>query len=369
MSAPRIAAIDRLRGLVMVLMASDHAAHFYYHDHVILDTAMFPRWNQPLPAIPFVHRWLSHLCAPTFVFLAGASIALAAARRGADEQRAFDRDLLLRGLLLLLLEVVFISPLWAPQLEAALMMQVLFALGVGMILMTVLRRLPTAICALLGIGLAVGSEALAAMPRSVLTSWFVTGQMRSDVAVVYPVLPWLSAMLLGHAYGRHLAGKGRAIRPLLCGGAIALAVWVVVKLADGYGNMGMKGIHDSPLRWLQVSKYPPSLAYLGLELGLGAVLLAAFFAWDRRKSATHDRNAPLLVLGQTALFFYVLHIALIEASGRLLMSSGYEPSEDPGSGLARNWAVVAIVVVLGVVFGRAFRDFRARHATSLLRLI
>lgn len=376
----RLVAIDRLRGLVMVLMTSDHAAHVFYRDHLIRDSVGIPAWQEPLPTLPFLHRWLSHLCAPTFVFLAGTSIALAAARRsGRPGSGSFDRDLLWRGLLLIALDLVLISPLWGPAFGCRFVLQVLWALGGGMLLMMLLRRCSLRVqlalallllsCSEAAIGIALG--ALSGGPLhdpDALTAIVLSGGLRQPhLAVAYPLLPWLGAMLLGHVYGGFLLQERDPVRPLLVGGGLALATWFVVRCVDGYGNLGMTGLHDSWLRWLQVSKYPPSLAFFGLELGLMAWLLAALFAWQRNRPPAIATGAPLLVFGQTALFFYVLHIPALEGAGAMLR--WWLGADRLPGGLLQTWMAVTATAALLYPACRWFRTQKRRWPGSLLRLL
>jgi uncharacterized membrane protein len=372
---PRLRAIDRMRGLVMVLMTSDHAAHVLYRGHRIQDTALFPGWDQPLALVPFLHRWLSHVCAPMFVFLAGTAVALAAARRRAlagsgvdapsapsgSNELSFDRDLVLRGLLLIAIDLTLISFVWGPDVESRFLLQVLYAIGFGMVLLVPLRRLPSAALALLGVALLVGHEALAAwLPNSAPTHLLVTPGPVGAAFVIYPALPWLGMMLLGHVYGARLARGGEPSRPLWLAGSVALGVWLVVEALDGYGNGGLVGVHDSWLRWLQVSKYPPSLGFAALELGLGLLLLGLFTLLEGRAGGAGERGV-LLTLGRGALVFYVLHIVLLELLGAVLGETRF--------GLAVTWlAVGVLVLILLPVCGRV-RAWKERHPTSLLRLV
>ncbi|MBI5851112.1 MAG: DUF1624 domain-containing protein [Planctomycetes bacterium] len=376
--AARIPAIDRMRGLVMVLMASDHASHAYYADGLMRDTAFVPDWSLPLPPVPFLHRWLSHLCAPTFVFLAGASIALAAARctdRAAS--RAFDRDLLLRGLLLIAIELTFISAVWGPGFQTRFVAQVLWALGSGMVAMVALRHLPPwltlalglviATCHELPFAFATPADGSVSLSPGFVTAWLFSGGFGESYAVAYPTLPWLAPMLIGHAFGSHLARGGSALRIAITGAVLGLGTWVAVKLGDGYGNLLMRGVHDSWLRWLQCSKYPPSLAFLGLELGLCCAILVLLFVMDRRRREPLDEHGPLLVLGQTALFFYLLHIAILEGSGAAL--TAWLGRDAVAGGLTRTWIAVIATIALLWPAGIWFRSLRRRHPRSLLRLI
>lgn len=376
--AARIPAIDRMRGLVMVLMASDHASHAYYADGLMRDTAFDARWSLPLPPIPFLHRWLSHLCAPTFVFLAGTSIALAASRcKDRTAAHAFDRDLVLRGLLLIAIELIFISAVWGPGFQARFVGQVLWAIGAGMIAMVVLRRLPAWLTLAIGLAIAAGYELPIAFAVAgdgspdtspgLAIVWLFSGGFGDGYAVAYPMLPWLAPMLIGHAFGSHLSRGGSALRITIAGAVLGLGIWVAVKLGDGYGNLMMCGVHDSWLRWLQCSKYPPSLAFLGLELGLCCAILVLLFVMDKHRREPLDGHGPLLVLGQTALFFYVLHIAILEGSGAAL--TAWLGRDVVAGGLMRTWIAVIATIALLWPAGIWFRSLRRRHPRSLLRLI
>ena len=125
MSVGRLRALDWLRGIVMVLMAVDHASAIYNAGRVANDNAVMHVVGSALPPEQFFTRWITHLCAPAFVLLAGMSIALAGARqRGQEEGRAFDRHLAIRGLVLVGLDALYMS-----ALGGGLLLQVLYALG------------------------------------------------------------------------------------------------------------------------------------------------------------------------------------------------------------------------------------------------
>lgn len=376
----RLAPIDWMRGLVMVLMTSDHAAHVFYRDHLVLDSAMIPGWDAPLPALPFLHRWMSHLCAPTFVFLAGTAIALSTTRkRGTVPERAIDRDLVLRGLLLVVFDLTLISALWGREFGVRFLLQVLFAIGVGMIAVTPLRRLSPRVLTILGIVTIAGGEALAGlalgMPSAnvtpspgLATAALVTGGLLPpDLVVVYPAIPWLGVLLVGYGYGARVARGGDPVRPLWIGALVGLASFLLVRTLDGYGNMRMTGVHDSWVRWLQVSKYPPSLAFTGLEVGLMCAILAGMFALERRGDRPARPNGPLLVFGQTALFFYLLHIPLLEGAGALL-GALFGPEHVP-AGVGRTWLAVAATLALLYPACRWFRAFKRARPRSALRFV
>jgi len=138
----RLASLDWMRGFVMVVMALDHASTSWNAGHLRTDSFFLYTAGMELPAAQFLSRWISHLCAPTFLFLAGTSLALSVERhRGAGvAESAIDRDILIRGLFIALLDVAYISFIWMP---GQWILQVLYAIGFAMILMVPLRRLPT----------------------------------------------------------------------------------------------------------------------------------------------------------------------------------------------------------------------------------
>ena len=317
-ASSRLVALDWMRGFVMVLMAIDHASVTFNAGRVAEDSAAM-YMGGALPVAQFFTRFVTHLCAPTFVVLAGAAAAL-----GMERRRAVDRDLLVRGLILIALDL-----LWMGQLAGmAILMQVLFALGAGMILMIPLRRLPT--WALLGFGVAwfLFGELVTAQlwqppappsPRWIAPLFAVLLDER--IAIIYPAIPWTAMMAIGWALGRWLrrerdAGRGMPVRALATIGVALLACFALVRGLDGYGNLFLPRGGDSIVHWLHVSKYPPSLAYACVELGLLALALAVLAAIEPRVQVRDD--GPLLVYGQTALFFYLLHFPLLGAAAMAL---------------------------------------------------
>ena len=315
----RLLAIDWLRGLVMVLMTLDHASAAFNAGRLFTDSAALDRY--PLPAPDFFTRWVTHLCAPTFVFLAGTSLALSVARRTDAGERAgtIDRHLVIRGLILTALEA-WMTVVFGPHAHAFLVLQVLYALGMGMVCMAALRKLSTRWLLVFALGGWVVSEPLAGWamglrgPLSFLPLLlFGLGRLGPQVIVGYPLFPWLCTMVLGFCFGRWLLARpgeaqaARAARLLAWWGTGLLALYLVLRGFNGLGNMGLLRHDDSVVQWLHVSKYPPSLSYWGLELGLGAFLLAVAFrarlSWP-----------PLVLLGQTALFFYLVHAHLLDVA-------------------------------------------------------
>jgi uncharacterized membrane protein len=360
----RIAAIDWMRGIVMVLMAIDHASVFFNDGRVAEDSAAMYVAGSALPPVQFFTRWITHLCAPTFVFLAGTAIAVSAARRrerGMSEW-SVDKDLLVRGAFIALLDLLVMS-----NMAGTTLLQVLYAIGVSMMLMVPLRRLGPRALFVLGLAVLAGSEALTAAlwdpgtgTPSLALSLTLVPQRSEGLVILYPFVPWLAMMMLGWAFGERLLDEKRAWpseRVLVVSGLCALALFALVRGLDGYGNMFLHREDASLVQWLHVSKYPPALAFAALELGLMALVLAALMRLEPR--VTVEKNGPILVFGQTALFFYLAHFGLLAASRGFV----------PGEGLGLTYLMAAAVLVVLYPVCRAYRALKQRYPRSLLRFV
>ncbi|MGD8366260.1 MAG: heparan-alpha-glucosaminide N-acetyltransferase domain-containing protein [Desulfobacterales bacterium] len=366
----RLPALDLLRGIVIVLMLVDHASFAFNGGRYVTDSVVMYKAGTAIPPAQFLLRWVTHLCAPTFLFLAGVSLAVAVERRRAAGETAggIDRYLVSRGLFILLLD-----PLW---MSAAFvfgpMLQVLYAIGGGLCAMTVIRRLPVRWVFGLGIFLAAGSEALAGIALKLagegtsagpIGALLLTGgRIPGGWFVLYPLLPWLSCMVLGWWYGRQLVeNEGRMpTTKALKAAAAALALFLAVRWVNGYGNMLLYREGGSALQWLHVSKYPPSLSFLSLELGLMFLMLAGLSAvFDRRPPGEYN---PVFVFGQTALFFYIVHVHLVTAAARWL---DLTRSVSIGGTLIAALAAAAVLYPLCI----GFRYLKRRHPKSFLRYI
>jgi uncharacterized membrane protein len=359
----RLQEIDWLRGLVMVLMTIDHASGALNPGRLITDGPSMHTPGAALAAEQFLTRWISHLCAPTFVFLAGAALALSVTRRIAagDTPRSIDRAIVTRGVILLILEVAWMSLAFRP---GGILLQVLYALGAAMIAMAALRRLPARALAVAGFTLIVGSEALAGLALwlsggtpGIPAALLVTGGYFGLIVVAYPLVPWLAMMMLGWAFGASLRNPPRP-RRLALAGLAGLAVFALVRGLNGYGNMMLLREDLSPVQWLHVSKYPPSLSFAALELGLMALLLA-LFARLRLRGAASPALQILETLGSVALFYYLLHAHLLELAALALGKPG----------LAATYLGAAVTLALLYPLCRVYRRYKAAHPHGWTRYI
>jgi uncharacterized membrane protein len=366
----RIASIDWMRGLVMVLMVIDHASMAYDAGHLDEDSALYAgAATMALPPAEFLTRWMTHICAPTFVFLAGVALALSVERRVAKGVNAWqiDKNILARGAIIALLDPTLISlgsGRWT--------FQVLLAIGLAMMCMAPLRRLPSWALLALGLGWIAGGEYVTDWfwnppgSSSPLAALFVATYGSATMIIKYPLIPWLAMMMLGWVLGRHIVrfnlGTAR-VSPrtvLLVAGVAALVVFAVVRDLHGYGDMFLHRADNTWEQWLHLSKYPPSLTYTTLELGLMCVGLALLMTIEPIIGVR--QNGVFLVYGQTAMFFYLVHRLTFEIPATYFGLRG-------AGDLTTTYIVAAAMLVVLYPACRWYRSFKAAHPDSFLKYI
>ena len=368
-AASRLPALDWMRGLVMVLMAIDHSSDAFNAGRLFTDAARMWHPGAPLPAGQFLTRWITHICAPTFLFLAGTSLAFTVSRQqtSGDRPAAIDRYIFVRGVVIAAFELwvsFFVMP------HGRYVFQVLYGIGSAYILMVPLRRLPDREAPLVALFLIATGELMVSLtirngaPTSLLPMLLLTGGSYGRLIIAYPTIHWLALLLLGWSWGRRLvtspSARTTAGRDLARAGIAALVLFVVLRAVDGYGNMRLLRDSLAPLQWLHVSKYPPSITYDALELGLMALILSAMFRLAGNR--TPNPNGLLMVLGQTPMFFYLLHFPLLIQTARLL---GIESKR--GLGTAYLGAAAVIAVLYPVC--RWYRGYKAAHRTGWARFV
>jgi uncharacterized membrane protein len=311
----RVPAVDILRGLVMITMALDHTRDFVH------SAAMaFPPedLSQTTPAI-FMTRWITHFCAPAFMFCAGIAAFLRLERGGTKSELSWF--LASRGLWLVLLEFTLVRAGFFFDLGFnPLFLLVFWALGASMIALAALIHLPYRLL------LAIGAAMIAlhnltdgiSPPQFGGLAWLwqvlhVQGLLTAGppvVIVAYPLVPWIGVMTAGYCFGRLYQLPAERRRTILLRLGLALtAAFVVLRAVNGYGDPRPWSVQDQAaytwLSFLNTTKYPPSLDFLLMTLG-PAIL---FLAWADRLRLM-DRH-PLLVFGRVPLFFFVVHIPVI----------------------------------------------------------
>lgn len=319
MPAPRITAVDALRGLVMVIMAIDHARDFM---HTGAMAGQLPTDLATTTPALFLTRWITHVCAPVFMFLAGTSARLWLARPGRTVAQ-LSRYLLTRGAWLLLLEVVVMRIGFDMSVDRAfpVLLITLYALGGSMIVLAALVHLPPRVLVPLAAAVVLLHNAFDGVTAASLgsLSWLWTLLHQPGpiipgggivIVVGYPLIPWFAVMALGYAFGARLLQGGDAWRGTALRLGIALTVaFIALRAANVYGDPSRWSVQPSPvftlISFLNTTKYPASLSFLLMTLGPALVLLA----WMGGQRLG-ERNA-LLVFGRVPLFYFVAHFFLL----------------------------------------------------------
>lgn len=369
----RVASVDLLRGLVMIVMALDHV-----RDYFTVTPAAPEDLDAPGLAL-FLTRWITHFCAPVFVFLAGTSAWLAAHRSGTSIEQA-RRFLVTRGLWLLAIEFLYINPVWMLWARDMLIVQVIWAIGWSMIVLGLCLPLGRRTIGLIGLAMIFGhnlfdgisSQAFGALaPLWMLlhesSAFDLPGGWR--FVVFYPVVPWIGVMLAGHAFGGVLTANADWQRFAVRAGIAATAGFIALRALNLYGNPGdfavAETVSQTIINFLNVEKYPPSLQYLLMTLGPALLLMPLLERWHGRAAAF------VAVFGRVPFFYYILHFALILVLalawsqwqfgevGWVLQRAPLPEAYDVN--LARTYVVWMIVVTLLYLPCRWYAGYKRRH--------
>ncbi len=329
----RIFSLDLLRGLVMIIMALDHTRDFFHYDAFIHD----PLDLKTTSLFLFFTRWVTHFCAPIFVFLAGTSIYLQGNKKTKSELSLF---LFKRGLWLIFVELIIITYAWTfDAFFPVLIMQVIWAIGISMVLMAMLIHLPYSIMLLLGFIVVAGHNVLDYLPAThqgflwdIVRNGnfaFHTISAQHQMAIIYPFLPWLGLMMLGFCFGKIYApsfNPKQRKNILTWTGAGLILFFVFLRFTNLYGNPTQWSIQNNVfftfLSFINLNKYPPSLLYMCITIG-PAMLFLSFF------ENTHNKITRIIsVYGRVPFFYYVLHFYLLHILCMVLfLTRGHSLSE------------------------------------------
>jgi uncharacterized membrane protein len=311
-SRQRVNAVDLLRGVVMVIMLLDHTREFFHREALNFDPADLTKTNTLL----FFTRWVTHFCAPVFVFLAGTGAYLQTLRGKSRSELA--RFLITRGLWLILLELTVIRALvWFNfDFHFAFQLQVIWVIGVGMILLAGLLYLPLRAVAIGSIGMIALHNLLDKIqvkPTGFGTSlWMVLHQQgmvfltpKVYALLLYPLIPWVGVLAAGYCFGAVYQWEAEQRRRFLFRlGAALLAGFALLRGLNIYGDpsrwSAQKNAWFTALSFLNVTKYPPSLLFLLLTLG--AAILA--LPWFERLGQGFLARV-MITFGRVPLFFYL----------------------------------------------------------------
>jgi uncharacterized membrane protein len=355
----RIISIDVLRGLVMIVMALDHVRDYFHAPAIIYDPLDFDHTSVPI----FLTRWITHFCAPIFVFLAGTSANLTESRKGKKGLSVF---LFTRGVWLIILEITVVSFGWSfMQMFSVIFLQTIWALGISMIALSALIYLPTRLLLAIALVIIFGHNALDSIhvqgEDMKAMSWsfvhdpklFSFGDFRLMVA--YPVLSWIGVMSAGYCFGeiftRFKGDKRKKILTMM--GLACIALFVILRFTNMYGDRSLwetqKNTAFTILSFINTTKYPPSLLYILMTLGPAMLFLAL------AEKPLNKLTNVISTYGRVPMFYYILHIYFIHVAFVVIgIIQGYKASAlldmnilnpIPGFGF-RLWIVYIIWILL-----------------------
>ena len=380
----RIDSVDLVRGVVMILMALDHVRDFLHFDSLIFSPTDLQRTT---PAL-FATRLVTHLCAPTFILLAGVSARFVARKRTLRETSLF---LLTRGAWLVLLQMTVVRFAWNfdPGFHYN-SSNIISTIGFSMMILAGLIHLRPGTILAVGLTLSIGHNALDRVAfadgsaADVLWSFLHVRKFYElghgySFLFLYPLIPWVGVMALGYCLGRLYDRdwpEALRKRALLMMGAGSLLAFVLLRWSNLYGDP-LPWRHErqpvtTVMSFLSLEKYPPSLLYLCLTLGVTLLLLGALEGRSLR------RWQPIVTYGKVALFYYVAHLFLIHTVAlvavawagypwRTMVFFGPQTQAAPllrgrfGFSLGATWLLWAGIVLLLYPLCASWSSLKERH--------
>lgn len=374
----------------MVIMALDHVRDFFYKAPAEGGASLATSPTDLATTTPalFFTRWITHFCAPIFVFLAGTSIFLMSRRKSKSEISLF---LIKRGIWLVLVEIILITFSWTfNPFFNFIILQVIWVIGVCMILVGLLIRLPIKV--LLAIGLLIvfchnlldypsisnGLKGNLVSDLLYFSNFAIYNLDRSHVfIIVYAVVPWTGVMLLGYCFGKLFTSvddPDRRRKLLLQMGFGLLALFIVLRLINVYGDpvpwsTQPRGNIFTFLSFINVTKYPPSLDFLCVTIGGGLIALALF------EGAKNRLGDFFRIYGRVPMFYYILHLYLIHLIGVIVFfAQGFSTNDiatpnNPflfrpsafGFGLPGVYAVWIVVVLTLYPLCKTYDRYKSTH--------
>lgn len=374
----RILSIDILRGLVMIFMALDHVRDFWSF------TSFSPEdLNQTYGAL-FYSRWITHFCAPVFVFLSGVSAYLHMTAKGM-EKKELSKFLASRGLWLILVEITWISFAWQLWTYNSFFLQVIWTIGISMIALAGLIHLPRKVILLISLILIFGHNLLDGIePETFGDFYWLWNILHNQTYVVtpnlpirgfltgYPCIPWIGVMALGYVMGeifrKPMEDRHKNLMKI---GGFTVILFVALRYLNIYGDTAEWAVQDrgfayTVMSFLNTEKYPPSLLFLLMTLGPSLLLMPYF---DKMTGKVGDF---LQVYGKAPFLFYVLHLPFVHISSYILYylyyttetssfrdhsswAASYEPS------MLRWYLMTAFFVLLFYYPCKKFGEYRKKN--------
>lgn len=365
--SPRIASIDLLRGIVMLLMALDHTRDYFHFDVFFFEPTDL---DQTTSAI-FFTRFITHFCAPVFMFLAGTSAFFVGRRL---DKKDLSIWLIKRGLWLVFIEMTVVKFAWYFKFDTSFFeMLVIWALGVAMIFLAAWIHLPKKITIVLCIVGILGHHLLDSVTFSnpsleylmiMLHKFDYIYPLGQEIFVCYPLIPWIFVMPLGYYFGLFYTNNYPAEKrqkQLLTIGLIMIAAFFILRFINIYGDISpwiaLDSWQKTILSFFNVTKYPPSLFYLLVTLGPAILFLGISEKW---KGQFIDK---IVVIGKVPMFYYLVHLFVIHGLAVIaVMVTGYsyevmfldrwvtEAAELQGYGFGLSGVYLTWLVVVAVLY-------------------
>lgn len=377
----RIETIDLLRGLVMIIMAIDHTRDFFHKEALTGD----PLNPDTTTCILYFTRWITHFCAPTFVFLSGLSAWLQSRRKTTKE---LSRFLITRGLWLILIEVTVMTLGISGDIHYGIfILQTIWSIGISMVILGLVIWLPYRLILLTGLLIVLGHNSIdfAEAGRNNFPVWwqflhrggFLHLWGNHFLGIFYPFLPWTGLMILGYCFGKLFTDTDALKRTkfLLWTGMAAILFFIVLRTLDIYGDPLHWHKQDSFIKtffsFMNVQKYPPSLLFMCATIGPGLIFLALV------KNTTGRLSKIIIVFGRVPFFYYILHFYVLHIIKIILyLSRGHSLAEGltgvpnipfkfaaPGEGYSL-WVVYGIwlsVIILLYPLCKWYDTYKTNH--------
>jgi uncharacterized membrane protein len=378
----RVGSIDLLRGLVMIIMALDHTRDFF-HQTAMTDDPLNLATTTPWL---FLTRWITHFCAPVFVFLAGTSIYLQSLRKTTKELSVY---LLTRGIWLIFVEVVIINFAFSFDAGFSLVaLQTIWSIAISMIILSVVIWLPFRLILVLAALIVLGHNSLdfyesgkqggfSFLYDLVHHPGFFPLDDKHNLLIMYPFLPWAGLMMAGYCFGKLFQSyEGAKRRMVLTWTGIGIiAFFIILRATNMYGNpeswSQQKNLGYTVLSFIDTHKYPPSLLYMCMTIGPAII----FLAW---MDGIRNRLTNFItVYGRVPFLYYVLHFYLIHLLAMVFfalrghsISSGWSnPPQNapkfviPGDGysLLTVYGIWLMVVLMLYPVCKWFSEYKKTH--------
>lgn len=332
----RVQSIDILRGIIMVIMALDHVRDFFHETALTADPTNLATTTYAL----FFTRWITHFCAPVFVFLAGTSAYLLGLKKTKKELSIF---LIKRGLWLIVAEVVIVTLAFSfNPFYNFIFLQVIWVIGFSMILLGLLIHLPLKAILLIGLLIFFGHNAFDNFTAesdgigSVLLKLFVTGRAtflplspNHTIVALYTVLPWTSVMLLGYCFGyffRSDVDEAKRKKAIFYIGSGCIVLFIILRFINVYGDPNPWSVQRSAgftfISFINTNKYPPSLLFVLMTLG-PALIVLGLLETLKPKSVSFFTNYGRVPFFYFIVHFYLIHLLCVAA----FYLSGYNNSQ------------------------------------------